>query len=185
MKITVKNLLGEDVKDIELPAESYRPVGDGIRLGDARLFKAGLEGTNLLLDLDGDGATDVRIDGDEGSALLRTEDGFRYALRLKRGPNGWGYAASGVMTGKFGDTKISVIDQDNDGVYGEVGEDAILVGRGKIATWLGETLVLNGELHALELGADGQVLSLKPYEGAAGTMSVIDGFNGEGKILSA
>ena len=70
---------------IELPAESFTAIGNGIRLGDDRMFAAELEGTNLLLDLDGDGVTDVRIEGDEGSVLLKTEDGFRYAVRLARG----------------------------------------------------------------------------------------------------
>lgn len=172
--------------NITLPAETFTSVGDGIRLaGGERVFAAALEGTHLLLDLDGDGATDVRIEGDDGSALLRAEDGFRYAVRLKRGPGGWSYAASGAMNGTLEGTPVSIIDQDNDGVYGEVGEDAILVGRGSVATWLGETLVVDGALHRLTVGADGGALELTPYEGDTGTLSVRDGFHGDGKILSA
>lgn len=172
--------------DISLPAEKFTSVGEGISLaGGERVFKAALEGTHLLLDLDADGETDVRIEGDEASALLRTEDGFRYALRLKRGPSGWAYAASGAMNGKLDGTPVSIIDQDNDGVYGEVGEDAILVGRGRVATWLGETLVVDGKLHKLTVDAAGGVLELSPYEGPTGTLSVRDGFKGDGKILSA
>ena len=170
---------------IELPAESFTAIGNGIRLGDDRTFAAELEGTNLLLDLDGDGVTDVRIEGDKGSALLRTEDGFRYAVRLARGANGWSYAASGSMSGKLGNTRIAIIDQDNDGIYGEVGVDAILIGRGKVATWLGDTLNVDGVLHTLKIDADGSVIELEPYSGPTGQLTVRDGFNGDGKILSA
>ncbi len=170
---------------IELPAESFTPIGNGIRLGDGRMFAAELEGTNLLLDNNGDGVTDVRIEGDEGSALLRTEDGFRYAVRLARGANGWSYAASGSMSGKLGNTRVAIIDQDNDGIYGEVGVDAILIGRGKVATWLGDTVHVDGVLHTLKIAADGSVIELEPYSGPTGLLTVRDGFNGDGKILSA
>lgn len=171
---------------IELPKESFTSVGEAITLANGKYtFKAGMEGTNLLLDLNGDGETDVRIDGDEGSALLRHEDGFRYAIRLKRGPDGWSFACSGAQVGKLDGQKISLIDQDNDGIFGEAGEDAILMGQGKIATWLGNTILLDGVVHALELDEAGSQLRLAPYVGELGSLSVAAGFQGNGKLLSA
>jgi len=170
---------------IELPAERFLPVGDAIRLGDGRAHVAALEGTLLRLDLDGDGATDVALEGPEASAMLRGADGFRYAVRLKQGANGWSYAAGGAMVGEVDGHRISLIDQDGDGDYSEVGVDAVLVGRGKVATWLGETLSLEDGLHRLEVDPTGRELKLAPYDGAAGRLSVADGFDGEGKILSA
>ena len=171
--------------DIQLPAETFTPVGEGIALAGGRTFRAALEGTNLLLDVDGDGETDVRVEGDAGSVLLRTDDGFRYAVRLVRGANGWGYAASGAMTGTIDGTLVSIIDQDNDGRFGEVGEDAVIVGRGNIATWLGETLQVGGKLHAVSVPEDGSTLLLRDFEGPTGALAVTDGFHGGGKILSA
>ena len=170
--------------DIALPAETFTPVGEGIALA-GRDFRAALEGTHLLLDLDADGATDVRVEGDAGSVLLRTDDGFRYAIRLQRGANGWEYAASGAMRGKIDGVFVSIIDQDNDGRFGEVGEDAVIVGRGSIATWLGETLQVGGTLHAVTVAEDGSTLQLAPYTGPTGSLAVTKGFHGSGKILSA
>jgi len=170
--------------DITLPAETFTSVGEGITLA-GREFRADLEGTHLLLDVDGDGATDVRVEGDEGSVLLRGADGFRYAARLKRGVNGWAYAASGAMTGKIGGTSVSIIDQDNDGRFGEIGEDAVIVGRGRIATWLGETLQVDGALHTVSISADGSTLQLAPFDGPTGALAVTEGFQGGGKLLSA
>ncbi len=172
--------------DIELPEERFEPVGEGIRLQDgARFFAATLEGTKLRLDLDGDGAPDVDLQGEEASVLLRGADGFRYAARLQQGMNGWAYAASGAMVGTLDGRRIALIDMDADGVYGEVGQDAILVGRGKIATWLGESVVLGEELLQLEADPAGDSVRLTPFDGETGQLSVSQGFDGEGKILSA
>ena len=171
---------------IELPQETFTTVGSRIELANGKYsFAAKMEGTNLLLDLNADGETDVRVTGEEGSALLRHEDGFRYAIRLKRNANGWAFAASGAQVGKLNDQRVALIDQDNDGVFGEVGEDAILIGQGKIATWLGDSVLIDGKLHSLQLDAAGELLELNAYEGETGSLSVTTGFNGQGKLLSA
>ncbi|MBL7008675.1 MAG: hypothetical protein ISR76_06730 [Planctomycetes bacterium] len=172
--------------DIELPAESFTPVGDSIRLeGGRRVYAAALEGTLLRLDLDGDGVTDVALEGETASVLLRGADGFRYAARLRQGPNGWVYAASGAMVGELDGHRVALIDQDNDGLYGEIGQDAILVGRGKVATFLGETLSFGGELRSVDASPDGRELRLASYRGETGRLNVAGGFDGQGKILSA
>lgn len=171
---------------IELPKETFTAVGDEISLQDGKYsFAAAMEGSNLLLDLNADGSTDVRISGEEGSALLRSEDGFRYAIRLKSGPNGWYFACSGAQVGKLEGTRISLLDQNNDGYFGEVGVDAILVGQGKIATWLGSTLLLDGKVRSLQFDSIDQQIMLADFEGEMGSLSVAAGFQGKGKILSA
>jgi hypothetical protein len=171
---------------IELPQETFTAVGQAIHLADGKYsFAVGAEGSNLLLDLDGDGQTDVRITGSEGSALLRHADGFRYAIRLKHDPNGWSFASSGAQVGKLDGTRIALIDQNNDGIFNQVGTDAILIGQGKIATWLGTTVLIDGKVHSLKLGADGAQMELAAYQGETGSLSVAEGFHGKGKILSA
>lgn len=169
---------------IELPDERFVPVGDGLELA-GRTFAAAREGSGLALDLDADGQTDVEITGDEGAALLRTADGFAYPVRLKRGINGWFYATGGAMVGKRGNTRISILDQDGDGRYGEVGQDAVIVGRGGVASTLGQTLVVDEELFRVAVTSAGDALQLTPYEGATGMIEVADAFDGEGRVLSA
>jgi len=169
---------------IELPQESFLAVGDGLDLGGHR-FAASRDGSGLALDLDADGTPDVTITGDEGSALLRTPNGFSYPIRLKNSPQGWAYATGGAMVGKRGTTKISIIDQDGDGRFGEIGQDAIIVGRGGIAAPLGGTVVLDEELFRLAVNQEGSSLSLTPYEGATGLLQVAEAFEGEGRVLSA
>jgi hypothetical protein len=171
---------------IELPKETFTPVGEEISLQAGKYsFISAMEGNNLLLDLNGDGTTDVRISGEEGSALLRSEDGFRYAIRLKSSANGWYFASSGAQVGKLEDTRIALLDQNNDGYFGEVGVDAILLGQGKVATWLGSTLLVDGKVHALQFDSAQQQIMLADYEGEMGSLSVAAGFQGKGKILSA
>ena len=171
---------------IELPQETFTAVGEQILLVDGKYrFAAHMEGSNLLLDLDGDGATDVRISGEEGSALLRHEDGFRYAIRLKSTPNGWYFASSGAQVGTLNGQRLALIDQNNDGYFGEVGVDAVVVGPGKIATWLGDTLLVDGHLQTLQFHATTQQITLSDYVGETGSLNVTAGFSGKGKILSA
>ncbi len=171
---------------IELPAERFLPVGSGIRLaGSGMEFSASLQGTNLQLDLDADGKMDTVLEGDEGSVLLRNADGFRYAIRLKRSENGWAYATSSTMNADWNGTRISIIDQDNDGRFGEVGEDAILLGRGRVATWLGHNVIINGQLLRMEIVADGSQLTLSPFEGPTAKLRLADAYQGNGKVLSA
>ena len=183
--LTLKPKRHRDWK-IELPAEQFDPVATGISLAGSGLkFGASLQGTNLQLDLDADGEMDTVLEGDEASVLLRNANGFRYAIRLKRSANGWAYATSSTMTADWNGTRISIIDQDNDGRFGEVGEDAVLIGRGRIATWLGETIVLNGELLSISVNADGGELTLNPYQGETAKLRLADAYQGSGKVLSA
>ncbi|NQU48105.1 MAG: VCBS repeat-containing protein [Planctomycetes bacterium] len=171
---------------IELPAESFVPVGNSIQLAGSGLkFAVSMQGTNLSIDLDGDGISDTVIEGDEGSALLRNNNGFRYAIRLLRNENGWSYASSSTMNADWNGARISVIDQDNDGVFGEVGEDAILIGRGRVATWLGQSIVINGELVQIDVAKDGSQLTVSPFQGVTGRLRLADSFQGDGKVLSA
>lgn len=169
---------------IELPQEGFRPVGQGLSL-EGYFFAASVEGSNLGLDLDADQNTDVTITGKEGAALLRTKDGFLYPIRLRATNLGWEYASSGTMSGKRGTTRISLIDQDGDGRFGEVGEDAIIVGRGAVAATLSETVVIDGELLQLKASSAGDSLTLSPFEGETGRLDFVDTFSGEGRVLSA
>ena len=135
--------------DIELPAETFTPVNGKIAIphagGDGFLVRP--EGTGLAVDTDGDGVTDVNVSGREVEGVGRVglvtltgkaSDGqdLVWSARLLAdapGVSGWHYAASGAVTGKVAGVKVAIIDQNNNGVYGEVGRDAMIVGRSSIA----------------------------------------------------
>lgn len=177
--------------DFELLEESFRPVGSGFRFqGVDAFFKAEMEGQNLLVDLDGDGATDAKIEapeepGDESNVLLRTEAGFRYAARVRQRGGSWEWSVGCARTGRLGTSQITVIDANSNGIFNEVGVDALILGRGAIAHLLSETIAVDGELQSLRVEADGSRLHLQTYEGTTGRLDVRTGLKTEAKVLSA
>ena len=137
-----------------LPAESWKRVGKSIEIpGEAgaksTLYKAQLDGTSLMLDCDGDGELETKIEEEGGVAMLFQGE-ERIAIRLRSQPQ-WSYAPASVQRGKIGKTRVSFIDQNNNGRFDDYGEDAMIVGRGKTASFLSKVVDVNGQLHTLAI----------------------------------
>lgn len=176
--------------EFTLPKERWLPVGEGLRFAgfEDRLFATALDGTALLLDTDGDGETDLRValeDTQEGKTplvVLQPEDSDdRRAIRLSdRG--GWHFAPAGAVVGSWGGTTIKVIDQNCDGRFDGIGEDALVVGRGESASYLSEVVNVGGELFRMEVAENGSELRFSAYDGASGVLDVHDGYKTEAKL---
>jgi hypothetical protein len=169
---------------IEMPAETYSVVGCGMlgRCGTT------LKGTALQVDTDGDGKPDVKVEGEEGVVKLKHKDGpakgTTYAARVSRKDGkGWKFAAAGAMVGKIDGVIVRLIDQNNNGTYNEFGKDAMIVGRGKVASFLSEIVHIGDRPLAIDVSADGRQLTYRPYDGPTGTLRVKQ--NTPGKLVSA
>jgi hypothetical protein len=184
--------------DIVLPAEQFVRVsgGFGITHCKGERFAAKLDGTALEIDTDGDGKVDTTVVGkqdDLGNRSARvtlrgeTRDGkpFTYSARLVDTGTGWHFAASGAMVGKIGETRVQLIDQNNNGRYDDFGEDAMIVGRSKFATFLSRVVNVGGELHTLQIAPDGSSLTHAPFQGEVGVLDLRTGLETKGKLLSA
>jgi hypothetical protein len=174
--------------DLLLPKEGYRPVGTAFPLAGClgSDYAAKLDGTALAVDSDGDGTLDVRAEGPTALVTFRgkTTSGApaSYSVRLINAA-GWKFAASGVMVGKLGETKVQLLDQNGNGRYDDYGEDAMIVGRGKHATWLSKAVSVAGKLYAIDVSPDGSRLSWKPFAGETGTLD-LSGCETKAKVLS-
>ena len=170
---------------IELPAEQFSPVGKGFSFQESlgAQFATELEGTSLKIDSDGDGSLDVTVDGPEGMVTLHGSEGRRYAVRLLD-RQGWRFAPGGALRGKILGERIQLIDQNLDGDYTDVGEDAIIVGRGKIASFLSQVISVNGTLVELSVSNDGSSIDYRPYTGPTGTLK-LGPCETKAKVLSA
>ncbi len=182
-----------------LPAERWLAVGESLPIphqgGDGFTVKPDAEA--LLIDTDGDGLPERRIEGSlnkdtgerkafcllEGTRLSGAH--LRYAVRLRNLGKGWEWAPSGAVQGKLNGQKIAVIDQDGDGIFGEVGQDALIVGSGKRATFLSSTVHVDGKLLALHVNSEGTELQLEPYLAAVGTLDLATDFEADGRVLGA
>lgn len=173
---------------LKLPAESFAPVGVGFAFEKTLgvRFVAKAEGTGLQIDSDGDGAVDVKVDGTDGFVTLtgktREGRGFKYAVRLKNAA-GWTFAPGGVLTGKINGTRIQIIDQNNNGSYADYGVDAMVVGRGKAASFLSRVVNVDGKVLEIDVAADGSTLTTKPYVGPVGELKL--DMDTKAKVLSA
>ena len=170
---------------LELPAEKFVPVGQGFSLSETLGcdFKAAPEGTSLKIDSDGDGEFDVTAEGPSSMVTLTGTNGRRYAVRLVD-QKGWRYAPGGVLRGKILGERIQLIDQNLDGDYRDIGEDAIVIGRSKIASFLSEVVAIDGELVELFVAPDGSKIDYRPFRGATGTLK-LGPCETKAKVLSA
>lgn len=179
--------------DIILPGEQWTDGTGGIgiahRGGDR--FATDVQGMTLRVDTDGDGKLDTTTKGLNGYAVLngKRTDGasLSYAVRLRVAPAGGAceYATSGAMVGAVDGVNIQLIDQNNNGIYNEVGVDAIVVGSGRAASFLSKVVNLKGKLMQLEVDATGTTAKTKPYAGPSGTLSVRRGLKLPGDLHAA
>ncbi len=174
-----------------LPHEVFTPVGDKIAIphaaGDG--FAVAMDGTTLLLDANGDGRLgDAKAKGAGAWVTLKskTEDGRKlfYSLRLVN-DGGWKYASSGVMVGKYKGVPIQLIDQNNNGRYNDVGEDAVIVGKSRAASFLSKVVSLKGELFEVEVSPTGNAMTFRPYQGPSGVLDLRSKFATKGKLVAA
>ena len=173
---------------LDLPNESFVRVGAefDFKATLGRTFKTKPEGTALAIDTDGDGTFDVKVEGKEGVVTLRGKaaDGSarNYGVRLVN-KAGWHWAPGGAMTGKIGTTKIRLIDQNHNGSYTDFGKDAMIVGRGRYASFLSRVVNLDGKLLELDITDDGSSITAKPFTGATATLAL--GCDTKAKVLEA
>ncbi len=170
----------------ELPAERFDAVGATLdfRKGRGKTFATKLQGDALQIDRDADGALDVVIGGKSGFVVLSDGD-FRYAARLVNNGAGWRYAAGGAMVGYVDGTPIRVIDQNNDGRYGDVGEDAVIIGHGRSAAFLSSVINVEGKLYDVDVASNGTTMSLHPHKGETGVLDLRSKHATEAKLQSA
>ncbi len=185
---------------IELPAEPFHKVSGDIPISSdgSAGFAVRVGGNGLEIDTDGDGEVDRTVEGREHPetkvrharvTLAGTRDGvaFSYPVRLELRSQGWVWASSSIMQGMIGKTPVQLIDLDGNGSFTDVGRDAVAVGGSEIAQFLGETLLVDGELRSVTFETSGAGLSAisHAYSGEVGTLDLRSQFNGKGVMLGA
>jgi len=170
------------------PVETWTVVGTEIPLphSNGTGFAAVKDVMTLEVDTDGDGNLDKEVKGTSGFLELRgkRKDGkpFSYAARFKSEGAAFSFASSCAMVGQLKGVPVRVIDLNNNGIYNEIGKDAVVVGAGNAASYLSKVIHLNNELHEFEVSEDGTTATIKPYTGATGTLDLRSGFKSNGSL---
>jgi hypothetical protein len=155
-----------------LPGETATAVGTGFHFQDGlgADFRADVDGEALLIDADGDGELETRVEGDAGFVVLE-HGGRRYGVSLKKAAV-WTFVAGSVVTGEVDGTKVRIVDQNHNGRFDDVGEDAMVVGNGRAASFLSEVASIGGALMTIDVAADGGTLRFAPFAGETGELSL-------------
>ncbi len=171
--------------DLELPEAEAKPLSGPIVLEGMKMaFNTGVEGTALQVDKDGDGNFDVKVTGESGLVTLQGET-QRYALRVANQGTGWHAMPGGAMVGKVRGQQVRLIDQNLNGRFDDYGVDAMIVGRGKHASFLSRVINVRGDLVSIAVAPDGTSVTWEPYQGERGTLDFGTSFASKGKLLGA
>ena len=175
-----------------LPNEQWNPVGAGFAVAhkNGERFAATAEGDVLRVDLDGDGQQEAMVEGETGFLTLTgTSKGgspLSYAVRLQR-PKGrpWQYSSGGALVGEIDGTRIQIFDQNLNGRFDDFGQDAMVVGKDNVASFLSRVVAIGGKLHEIEVAADGASFTHKPFAGPTGTLDLASQFECSAKLQAA
>lgn len=152
-------------------------------------FFVDAEEYSLAVDTDGNGKFDQEVKGQGGFLTLSGRDAagekMQYSVRIRAGDKGWEYSCSGMMRGKVRGVTVSIVDQNNNGRWNDVGEDAMFLGKAEAASFLSQVVNLDGELYEMEVSADGRAVVTQPYSGPRATLNLAASFDAEGELVTA
>jgi hypothetical protein len=174
-----------------LPNEKWRGIHGMIPIAHdgEEGFLVVAEEYNLAVDTDGNGKCDEDVKGQGGFLTLSGHDAagerLQYAVRIRAGGSGWEYACSGVARGKVRGVEVSIVDQNNNGRWNDVGEDAMFLGKAAGACFLSQVVNLKGELYEMEVSADGRSAVTRPYAGPRATLNLAASFDAQGELITA
>jgi len=155
-----------------LPGEAATAVATGFHFeaGIGADFRADVDGESLRIDADGDGQLETLVEGDKGFVVLEHGDRRDGVSLVKQGE--WRCVTGSVVQGELAGTKVRVVDQNHNGRFDDVGQDAMVIGNGRAASFLSEVVSIDGQLRRIEVAADGSELRFSPFEGETAKLSL-------------
>ncbi|MEZ5980270.1 MAG: hypothetical protein R3F34_18940 [Planctomycetota bacterium] len=165
-----------------VPDEEWFSINGPIFVGTHE-FATEADGENKILVATTSGSrpkAGVNASGEILKLKAENEDGspFIYAIRVRGAEaGGFEWSPAGVRTGTVEGTKVAVIDRNGNGVFGEVGLDAICVGNRLGAALSSKVLRLGDDLFEYGISDDGSKLTYRPFEGETGKLDVVSEFS--------
>jgi len=176
--------------DFLVPNERWRPIDGEIQIGgfyfatevksDSKLLVATKPGTTPRLSASYKGDV-VRL-----TAETSTGEEFETAVRIRGNRQGaFSWAPAGLREGEIAGEPVWIIDANANGVFDDLGQDAVVIGRTPGAATLGSVWLVDGELYEVEVNADGTELTYAPYRGEVGVLDVTSEFGMRANLVSA
>jgi hypothetical protein len=144
-------------------------------------FAVEVDGANVTVDANGDGKPEQKIKG-QGSIVQLTlvhgdDTKCPYAVKVSpaRGAAS-SFERSCAMVGTVNGQKLTLLDENHNGIYNEIGRDACAVGNGEYSSPLGKLIDINGVLCEIQVDMYGRKVWTKPYEGSTGKLDMAGKF---------
>ncbi|MFH1423091.1 MAG: hypothetical protein ABIH42_10320 [Planctomycetota bacterium] len=145
--------------------------------------------SKIEVDGDGDGNFESKLPADGGIVTVKLsyaeEEGESlYTVRIIRQGGSILYCRHSFTAGRFNNTNIFLIDEDNNGIFNDTGVDAIVVGNNTYACTLTEVIMINEQLYEVKASKTGRNLSLRPFTASKlGKLDLVSGFKAKGKLV--
>jgi hypothetical protein len=173
-----------------IPDEEWFSINGPIFIGSFEFATEAKNETKILVatTAGGDPKTGVSASGDILKLKGETSEGerFTYAIRVRGGANGgFEWSPAGIRTGTVEGKKIMLFDRNGNGIYNDLGQDAISVGNSKGAALFGRVLMVDDALFHIEVDEQGNTLRYRPYDGETGVIDVTSEFGLKADLESA
>jgi hypothetical protein len=182
------------------PADSTLVTGPGATVtlkflplpNEGRKFGLGVEDkqSSIEVDTDADGILDTHLPPNGGIVTVKVcygkEEGEApYTVQIFRLEGGLRFRRHSFTAGKFQNTELFLIDEDNNGKFNDYSTDALVVGNNICACTLANVMMISGKLFELKVALSGKKLSLRPFTAKKGKLNLVSGFNAKGNLLYA
>jgi hypothetical protein len=144
-------------------------------------FAVQAEGAMISIDVNGDGNFDAKIkEGQTATFQVKYDegDGLNYFVRFFRVKNAIYYESATGMSGKVAGETLTVIDADCNGLFNDLGKDAVMIGKDKWASPLSGVVCIKDKLYALKMDPKGKKASVQEFKGEVGTLDMVKSFKG-------
>jgi hypothetical protein len=146
--------------------------------------------TSIEIDADADGVLDTHLQGNGGIVTVKVfygkEEGEAlYTVRISRVEGSLVFRRHCFTAGKFGNIKLFLIDEDNNGAFNDYGIDALSLGDNHCACTLTNVMMIGGKLFEVQVSRSGKKLSLRPFTAKTGKLNLVSGFKANANLLYA
>ncbi len=108
-------------------------------------------------------------------------DKVRHFYKITKAGSGWALVRMSALEAAVEGKRIWIIDENNNGIFGEEGEDGIYYAKKPWGWPFSNVTLIGGKLVELKLNESGKELSYRPYAGPTGKLDIFKEWNGKKK----
>lgn len=102
----------------------------------------------------------------------------KHSIQVLKNGNGWVFSRASAVEANLDGTKVWLLDDNNNGIYGEVGSDGFYVDKKQWGAPLSSLVYAGGKLFEIEFNQSGSLLKYRPYAGSTGKIDIFKEWTG-------